>query len=58
MKCQLNESQTEIKIARRNIIDLRYVDNTTLITEREKELKSFLIEIKEEGWKAGLKLKI
>ena len=58
MKCQLNESQTEIKIARRNIIDLRYVDNTTLITERKKELKSFLIEIKEEGWKAGLKLKI
>ena len=48
MKCQLNESQTEIKIARRNIIDLRYVDNTTLITERKKELKSFLIEIKEE----------
>ena len=58
MKCQLNESQTEIKIARRNIIDLRYVDNTTLITERKKELKSFLIEIKEEVWKAGLKLKI
>ena len=49
MKCQLNESQAEIKIARRNIIDLRYVDNTTLITERKKELKSFLIKIKEEG---------
>ena len=58
MKCQLNESQAEIKIARRNIIDLRYVDNTMLITERKKEPKSFLIDIKEEGWKAGLKLKI
>ena len=49
MKCQLNESQAEIKIARRNIIDLRYVDNTMLITERKKEPKSFLIDIKEEG---------
>ena len=57
-KCQLNESQAEIKIARRNIIGLRYVDDTTLITERRKELKCLLIKIKEEGEKAVLKFKI
>ena len=58
MKCQLNESQAEIKIARRNIIDLRYVDNTTLITERKKELKSLLMKVKEESKRAVLNLNI
>ena len=54
----LDNSQTEIKIAGRNINNLRYADNTTLMAESEEELKSFLVKMKEESEKAGLKLKI
>ena len=54
----LEEVQTEIKIAGRNINNLRYADNTTLMAESEEELKSFLVKMKEESEKAGLKLKI
>ena len=50
----LDESQAEIKTARRNINDLRYADNTTLTAESEKELKSLLMRMKEESEKAGL----
>ena len=53
----LNESQAGIKIAGRNIHNLRYADDTTLMAESEKELKSFL-RVKEESEKAGLKLNI
>ena len=53
---RLDESQTGIKIARRNINDLRYADDTTLMAESEKKLKSFLMKMKEESEKAGLKL--
>ena len=52
----LDESQTGIKIARRNINDLRYADDTTLIAESEEELKSLLMKVKEESGKASLKL--
>ena len=52
------EAQARIKIARRNINDLRYVDDTTLRAEMEEELKSFLMRVKEENEKADLKLKI
>ena len=52
---RLNESQAEIKIARRNINNIRYVDDTTLMAESKKELKHFLIRVKEEIGKAGLK---
>ena len=45
---QLDEAQTGIKIARRNINNLRYADDTTLMAEREEELKSFLMKVKEE----------
>ena len=51
----LDESQTEINIARRNTNNLRYADDTTLIAENE-ELKSFLMRVKEENEKTGLKL--
>ena len=51
------ESQAGIKTARRNINNLRYADDTTLITESEEELKSLLMRVKEESEKAGLKLK-
>ena len=51
----LNESQAGIKIARRNINNLRYVDDTTLMAENEEELKSLLMKVKEES---GLKLNI
>ena len=54
----LEETQAGIKIARRNINNLRYADDTTLMTEREEELKSFLIKVKEESEKVGLKLNI
>ena len=54
----LDETQAGIKIARRNINNLRYADGTTLIAESEKELKSFLIKVKEESEKVGLKLNI
>ena len=52
----LDEAQAEIKIARRNINDLRYGDDTTLMAESEEELKSLLMNVKEESEKAGLKL--
>ena len=52
------EAQARIKIARRNINDLRYVDDTTLRAEMEEELKSFLMRVKEENEKADLKLNI
>ena len=54
----LEEAQAEIKIARRNISNLRYADDTTLTAESEEELKSLLIKVKEESEKAGLKLNI
>ena len=54
----LDESQAKIKIARRNINNLRYADETTFITETEEELKSLLMRLKEESEKAGLKLSI
>ena len=52
------EAQAGIKIARRNINNLRYADDTTLTTESEEELKSFLMKVKEESEKVGLKLNI
>ena len=52
----LGEAQAGIKIARRNIDNLRYADYTILIAESEEELKSLLIKVKEESEKAGLKL--
>ena len=54
----LEEAQAGIKIARRNINNLRYADNTTLMAESEEELKSLLIKVKQESGKAGLKLNI
>ena len=54
----LEETQTGIKIARRNINNLRYADDTTLMAESEEELKSLLIKVKEENEKVGLKLNI
>jgi len=54
----LDEAWSEIKIAGRNINNLRYADDTTLMAEREVELKSFLLKVKEESEKAGLKLNI
>ena len=55
---RLEESQAGIKIAGRNINNLRYADDTTLMAERKEELKSLLIKVKEESEKAGLKLNI
>ena len=55
---RLDESQAGIKIARRNINNLRYADDTTLMAESEKELKSLLVRVKEESEKAGLELNI
>ena len=54
----LNEAQAGIKIARRNIINLRYADDTTLMAESEEELKSLLMKGKEESEKVGLKFNI
>ena len=54
----LEEAQAEIKIAGRNINNLRYADDTTLMAEREEELKSLLMKVKEESEKVGLKLNI
>ena len=54
----LNETQAGIKIAERNINNLRYAEDTTLISESEEELKSLLMKVKEESEKAGLKLNI
>ena len=55
-KAGLDEAQARIKIARRNINNLRYADDTTLMAESEEELKSLLMKVKEESEKAGLKL--
>ena len=54
----LEEAQAGIKIAGRNISNLRYADDTTLMAESEEELKSLLVKVKEESEKAGLKLNI
>ena len=54
----LEEAQAGIKIAKRNINNLRYADDTTLMAEREEELKSLLMKVKEESEKVGLKLNI
>ena len=54
----LEETQAGIKIARRNINNLRYADDTTLMTESEEELKSLLMKVKAESEKVGLKLNI
>ena len=55
---KMDESQAGIKICGRNITNLRYTDDTTLIAEREEELKSFSMRVKDESEKAGLKLNI
>ena len=55
---RLNEGQAGIKIAGRNINNLRYADDTTLMAESEAELKSLLMKVKEESEKVGLKLNI
>ena len=55
---RLNDAQAGIKIVRRNINNLRYADDTTLMAESEEELKSLLIKVKEESEKAGLKLNL
>ena len=54
----LGDSQAEMKIARKNINNLKYADDTTLMAESEEELKSLLMRVKEESEKAGLKLNI
>ena len=54
----LDEAQAVIKIARRNINNLRYADDTTLMAENEEELRSLLMKVKEESEKVGLKLNI
>ena len=54
----LDEAQAGIKIARRNINNLRYADDTTLMAESEEELKSLLMKVKEESEKSGLKLNV
>ena len=54
----LEETQAGIKIARRNINNLRYADDTTLMAESKEELKSLMVKVKEESEKAGLKLYI
>ena len=55
---RLDEAQAGIKIAGRNISNLRYADDTTLMAESKEELKSFLMKVKEENEKAGLKVSI
>ena len=54
----MDEAQAEIKIVRRNINNVRYADDTTLMAESEEELKSLLMKVKEESEKVGLKLNI
>ena len=54
----LDEAQAGLKLARRNINNLRYADDTTLMAESEEELKSLLMKVKEESEKVGLKLNI
>ena len=58
LNARMDEAQSGIKIAGRNISNLRYEDDTTLIAESEEELKSFLMKVKEESEKTGLKLSI
>ena len=58
MKCWADEAQAGIKIAGRNINNLRYADDTTLIAQSEGELKRLLMKVKEESEKVGLKLNI
>ena len=55
---RLDEAEAGIEIARRNINNLRYTDDTTLMAESEEEIKSLLMKVKEESEKAGLKLNI
>ena len=55
---RLDEAQAETKTARRNINNLRYADETTLMAETKEELKSFLMKVKKESEKSGLKLNI
>ena len=55
---RLDEAQAGVKTARRNINNLRYADDTTLMTESEEELKNLLMKVKEESGKVGLKLNI
>ena len=55
---KLDEAQARIKIARRNINNLRYADDTTLLAESEEELESLLMKVKEESEKVGLKLNV
>ena len=57
-KAGLEEAQAEIKISGRNTNNIRYADDTTLMTENEEELKSLLMKVKEESEKVGLKLNI
>ena len=58
MNARLDEAQTGIRIAGRNINNLRYADDTTLLVESKEKLKSLLMKVKEESEKAGLKLNI
>ena len=58
MHCRLDEAQAGIKIAGRNINNLTYADDTTLIAESEEELKNLLMKVKEESEKVGLKLNL
>ena len=58
LNVRLDEAQTGITIAKRNISNLRYTDDTTLVAESEEELKSLLMKVKEESEKVGLKLNI
>ena len=58
MNARLDEVQAGIKISGRNINNLRYADDTTLMTESKEELKSFLMKVKEESKNVGLKLNI
>ena len=58
MKCQMDEAQARIKLSWSNINNFRYVDDTTLMAESEEEVKSLLMNVKEESEKAGLKRNI
>ena len=58
MNAGLDDAQAGIKISRKNINNLRYADDTTLMAESEEELKSLLMKVKEESEKAGLRLNI
>ena len=58
MNARLDETQAGVKIAGRNINNLRYADDTTLMAESKEELKSLLVKVKEESEKVGLKLNV